>query len=78
LLVKVPPGVTTWTGTVVAPLGTVVMIAVPVRITVKVAGVPLNVTLVEPVRFFPRIATVLPTLPELGFVSRMGPAPQTG
>jgi hypothetical protein len=56
----------------------VVMIAVPVRITVKVAGVPLNVTLVEPVRFFPRIATVLPTLPELGFVSRMGPAPQTG
>jgi hypothetical protein len=61
LLVSVPPGVTTCTLPVVAPLGTVVAIAEPVETTLKVAGVPLNVTLVEPDRLFPRIATPIPT-----------------
>jgi len=45
-------------------LGTVAEIADPAELTVNVAGAPLNVTLVAPVRLFPRISTVLPTLPE--------------
>ncbi len=43
-----PPGVVTPIGPVVAPLGTVVVIAVPAELTVNVAAVPLKVTLVAP------------------------------
>src|SRR6266852_5454019 len=76
LLVKVwGPGVVTLTLPVVAPLGTVVLIAVPVELTVNVAFVPLKVTLVEPVKLFPRIVTYAPTLPEVGSVSTNGPSP---
>ena len=74
LLESVPPGVTTWTVPVVAPFGTVVVIS-EAETTVKVAAVPLNVTLVEPVRLVPRIFTAFPTLPEVGFVSTKGPKP---
>ncbi|MBZ5598222.1 MAG: hypothetical protein LAN83_07860 [Acidobacteriia bacterium] len=42
-------GVVTLTAPVVAPVGTVVLISEPMT-TVKVAAVPLNVTLVAPVR----------------------------
>jgi hypothetical protein len=54
LLVSVPLGVTTWTGPVVAPTGTVVLIAV-CDSTVKVADVPLKVTLVVPARLVPKL-----------------------
>jgi hypothetical protein len=74
LLVKVPLGVTTWTLPVVAPLGTAVLISV-LETTANVAAVPLNVTLVEPVRLFPRIRMRCPTLPEVGNVSTKGPSP---
>jgi hypothetical protein len=50
----VRPGVTTLTLLVVAPEGTVLMIK-EAETTLKAAAVPLNVTLVAPVRFVPRI-----------------------
>jgi len=76
LLVNMPLGVVTLTLPVVAPLGTVVVIAVPVELTVNtVAGVPLNVILVLPFRLFPRILTAAPTLREVGNVSTKGPSP---
>src|SRR5215472_7647243 len=74
LLVKVRLGVVTLTLPVVALLGTVVLISV-LETTVNLAAVPLNVTLVEPVRLFPRIMTAVPTLPEMGNVSTKGPSP---
>ena len=49
----------------VAPAGTVVVILVT-ELTVNTAGVPLNVTLVAPVKLSPVIVTLLPTLPEVG------------
>ena len=52
LLDSVPPGVTTWMLPLVAPLGTVAVIR-DSEVTVKVAGVPLKVTLVLPVSFVP-------------------------
>jgi hypothetical protein len=64
LLESVPPGVTTLTVPVVAPVGTVVVIS-DLDLTVNVADVPLKVTLVEPVRLVPRILTAAPTLPEV-------------
>jgi hypothetical protein len=48
LLVNVRLGVVTLIFPVVAPLGTVVVIAVPAELTVNVAAVPLKVTLVAP------------------------------
>ena len=45
---------------VVAPVGTVVVIS-EAETTVNVAAVPLNVTLVAPVKFVPRILTAVPT-----------------
>src|SRR5579859_159931 len=73
LLESVPLGVTTWTVPLMAPVGTMAVIAVPVKLTVNEADVPLNVTLVLPVRLFPRILTNDPTLPEVGRVSTNGP-----
>src|ERR1700691_2723604 len=74
LLESVPLGVTTLTLPVVAPAGTVVVIS-DLETTVNVAAVPLNVTLVAPVRSVPRILTAAPTLPEVGTVSTNGPRP---
>ena len=72
LLVSVPPGVVTSTKPVVAPAGTVVVIS-DAETTVNVAAVPLNVTLVEPVKLLPRIVTAVSTLPEAVCVSTNGP-----
>ncbi len=74
LLVSVPLGVTTWTFPVVAPTGMVVVIS-ELETTVKVAAVPLKLTLVAPVRFVPRMMTVAPTAPEVGSVWTNGPRP---
>lgn len=74
LLLSVPAGVTTVTLPVVAPAGTVVVIS-ELDTTVNVAAVPLKLTLVVPVRLFPRIFTVFPTFPEVGSVSTKGPRP---
>src|ERR1700704_2168063 len=64
-LVAVPPAVVTLSGPVVAPAGTVAVIAVA-EFTVKLALVPLKVTAVAPVKFVPLIVTVVPTGPLLG------------
>ena len=64
-LVAVPPGVTTLIFPVVAPLGTVAWIVVS-ESTVKVADVPLKVTLVVPVKLVPVIATDVPASPLVG------------
>lgn len=68
-----PFGVVTTTVPVVAPVGTLVVISI--FDALKVAGVPLKVTLVAPFRLFPRITTVAPTLPDMGFVWTNGPSP---
>lgn len=70
-----PLGVFTWTGPVVEPGGTVVLISEP-ETTLKVAGVPLNVTLVVPFNLFPKIMTFVPTVPEMGAVSTQGSKPR--
>src|SRR5580658_2542660 len=75
LLESVPRrGEITWTVPVVASVGTVVVIS-DLELTLNVAGVPLKVTLVAPVRKLPRILTVAPTLPEVGSVSTNWPSP---
>src|ERR1700722_5087662 len=74
LLESVPPGVTTFTVPVVAPVGTVVVIS-ELETTLKVAAVPLKVTLVAPVSLVPRILMAAPTLPEVGNASTNGPSP---
>jgi hypothetical protein len=61
-------GVFTFTSPVVATFGTVVLI--PEFDTT--ALLPLKVTLVELLRFVPRIITDFPTLPEVGLVPRTG------
>lgn len=74
MLESVPEGVVTWTVPVVAPVGTVAVMSVR-EDTVNVAAVPLNVTLVAPVRLVPRTLTAAPTLPWVGSVSTKGPNP---
>ena len=74
LLESLPPGVVTVTGPLEAPEGTLVVISVA-ETTVKVAGVPLNVTAVEPVRLLPSILTTEATFPEVGSVFTKGPSP---
>src|SRR5580700_8925204 len=71
LLKPLPLGLTTSTVPVVAPAGTLVVIKVR-ETTVKTAAVPLNVTLVAPVRFVPRMLTATPTTPKVGCVSTNG------
>ena len=56
LLKSVPLGSTTWTSPVVTPAGTVVVIS-ELDTTVKIAALPLKVTLVDPVRLLPRMLT---------------------
>ena len=72
LLDSVPLGVTTWTLPLVAPAGTLVVISEG-RTIENEAATPLNLTLVTPTRFEPRILTVAPTAPELGKVFTNGP-----
>ena len=62
LLVSVPPGVVTVTEPVVALAGTNAVRYVS-ETTVKVAATPWNETLVAPVKPWPRISMVFPTLP---------------
>jgi len=76
LLERVPLDVpATSTVPVVASVGTVVEIAVPEGLTVNAAAVPLNVTLVAPVRSVPKIVTAVATLPDVGSVFANGPKP---
>ncbi len=63
--VAVPPAVTTLIFPLVAPAGTEVEIWVALP-TTKVATVPLNLTLVVPVRFVPVMVTAMPVEPLLG------------
>jgi hypothetical protein len=42
----------------------------------KVAGVPLNVTLVADDKLFPRMTTPVPTGPDVGFVFTNGACPK--
>ncbi len=63
--VAVPPGVTTETGPVVAPLGTEVEIWLA-SVIENVAAVPLNFTLVAPLKFVPVSVTLVPTGPLVG------------
>ena len=64
-LVAVPSDVVTFTGPVVAPVGTVACIAVA-DVTVKLALTPLNITAVAPLKFVPLIVTLVPTGPLVG------------
>ena len=74
MLFSVRLGVTTSTVPVVAPVGTVAVIN-EAEITVNVVAVPLKVTLVEPVRFVPRISIVVPTVPPDGSSFTKGGSP---
>ena len=61
---------------VVAPAGTVVEMADADELTLNDAtAVPLNVTLVAPVRFVPRIVTGVPALPDDWSVVTKGASP---
>src|SRR5262245_55321573 len=64
-LLAVPFGVVTEIGPYLAPAGTVAWISVS-ESTVKTAGAPLNATEVAPVKFQPRISTVVPMCPLTG------------
>ena len=75
MLESVPPGATTWTVPVVAPVGTVAVISEAELTMKEVAGVPLKVTLVAPVSWVPKILTVVFTLPDVGNVLINGPTP---
>jgi hypothetical protein len=65
VLCAVPPGVVTAILPEVAFVGTEVRICV-LETTLNTAAVPLNVTLVAPLRFVPVTVTVVPDAPELG------------
>lgn len=69
LLDSVPLGVFTWIVPVVAPAGTRAWMYVS-ETTVNVAAVPLNVTLVAPVRLFPSIVMDCPATPKLGLAQQ--------
>ena len=64
-LVAVPLGVVTLIFPVVAPAGTAVLICV-LDTTAKLAEVPLNFTLVVPVKLVPVTVTAAPTGPLIG------------
>ena len=74
LLESVPLPFDTCTLPLVAPAGTVVVIREG-ETTVNTAAVPLNVTLVTPVRLIPRTLIAAPTTPEAGSVSTNGRRP---
>lgn len=60
-----PAGVVTESGPFFAPLGTVVVICVPLLPVMVATAPPPNVT-VAPVKFVPLIVTRVPTLPDVG------------
>src|SRR5439155_15055055 len=64
-LVAVPAAVVTLSGPVVAPVGAVARMAVA-DVTVKPAVVPLNLTVVVPMKFKPLIVTTVPAGPFVG------------
>src|SRR5438552_542155 len=64
-LLAVPPAVVTLIGPLVAPDGTVAVIAVA-EFTVKLALVPLNRTALAPLKLVPLIVTLVPTGPLVG------------
>jgi hypothetical protein len=65
-LCPVPLGVVTEIGPVVAPLGTCAAMSPDELTTNDGSGVPLNVTLVAPVKFAPWTSTAVPTAPLVG------------
>src|SRR5437870_2141054 len=67
VLVSVASGVSTEIFPVVAPIGTVALTDVA-ETTVKLARVPLNFTLVTPVKPLPEMVTALPGGPETGLM----------
>ena len=71
---NVPLGVVTAIVPLAAPLGTEAWINVS-DTTVKVVLIPLKVTLVAPVRLFPRMLTAWPAVPNAGFASTKGASP---
>jgi hypothetical protein len=77
-LLGTPPTVTT-TGPVVAPAGTGTMMLVGLQFETVVAGVPLNVTVLDPTdepKLVPVMVTDVPTAPDVGLKFVMvGPAP---
>ena len=74
LLLSVPLGSVTMISPLLAPTGTCVKMSEAER-SVNIAGVPLNVTLVAPVKSSARIPTATPILPEVGRVFTNGPRP---
>lgn len=74
LLLSVRRGVVTATLPLVEPGGTLVLISV-LDTTVNVAAVSPKVTLVVPVRLFPKTMTSVPASPDVGIVSTNGPSP---
>jgi len=64
-LLAVPSAVVTLIGPLVAPAGTVAVIAVA-EFTAKLALVPLNSTALAPVKLVPLIVTLVPTGPLVG------------
>jgi hypothetical protein len=64
-LVAEPSGVTTRILPVVAPVGTVAVMRLP-ELMVKLAAIPLKSTDVAPWRWFPPMATLVPTGPQAG------------
>ena len=69
-------GVTTLTVPVVAPVGTVLVVWV--LDALKVASVPLKVTLVAPARLLPKMVNFIPTVPEIDSSPRTDQGPPTG
>ena len=74
LVDSVPVGVVTCTLPVVAPTGTNVVISVS-ELTVNSAETPLKVTLVVPVKLWPRRSTFVPTPREGGTAATNGLSP---
>ena len=65
-LLAEPPGVVTEIGPVVAPPGTWAVMSVDELTTKLGSAVPLNVTLVAPVKLLPWMSTLVPTGPLVG------------
>jgi hypothetical protein len=64
-VVVVPPEVPTVMGPLLAPAGTVALMAVS-ELTLNVAAVPLKLTVLAPVKPDPVMVTVVPTAPLTG------------
>ena len=70
-LVPVPFGVWTEIVPVVAPAGTCAVMSVALFTTNVASEVPLNLTLVAPVKFVPWTSTCVPTGPLVGYRMRL-------